>query len=254
MNLLGTPLICHVLLLELSDGLALVDTGLGLLDVANPARALSLYRHIVKPAARETETACRQIQQLGFDPHDVRHIVLTHLDGDHAGGLADFPQATVHVSADEAYAAMSRPSLWEKLRYAPAQWEHQPQIVAHSSGTTTWRGFDGACQLTDIGADIWLIPLAGHSRGHAAVAVADESGWILHAGDAFYHHGTLDGLSKASLPLRAQEAAFAYDRQLLKENQNQLRKLAEQHDPTLRIINAHDPVFLNPDRALQVCS
>ncbi|MGL4831608.1 MAG: MBL fold metallo-hydrolase [Propionibacteriaceae bacterium] len=95
MNLLGTPLICHVLLLELSDGLALVDTGLGLLDVANPARALSLYRHVVKPAARETETAYRQIQQLGFDARDVRHIVLTHLDGDHAGGLADFPQATL---------------------------------------------------------------------------------------------------------------------------------------------------------------
>ena len=32
---------------------------------------------------------------------DAGTIVLTHLDLDHAGGLADFPQATVHVSATE---------------------------------------------------------------------------------------------------------------------------------------------------------
>jgi glyoxylase-like metal-dependent hydrolase (beta-lactamase superfamily II) len=36
-----------------------------------------------------------QVQRLGFDPRDVRHIVLTHLDFDHAGGLDDFPHATV---------------------------------------------------------------------------------------------------------------------------------------------------------------
>jgi glyoxylase-like metal-dependent hydrolase (beta-lactamase superfamily II) len=30
----------------------------------------------------------------------VRHIVLTHLDFDHAGGLEDFPEATCTCNAD----------------------------------------------------------------------------------------------------------------------------------------------------------
>src|SRR5215472_6640085 len=33
------------------------------------------------------ETATRQIACLGYSPKDVRHIVLTHLDLDHTGGL-----------------------------------------------------------------------------------------------------------------------------------------------------------------------
>jgi glyoxylase-like metal-dependent hydrolase (beta-lactamase superfamily II) len=44
-----------------------------------------------------------------YDPKDVRHIVLTHLDFDPAGGLGDFPHATVHMLADERdYAVQQR--------------------------------------------------------------------------------------------------------------------------------------------------
>ena len=54
---------------------------------------------------REEETAVRQIEALGFSPSDVRHIVITHLDFDHAGGLEDFPNATVHLMDAEFSAA-----------------------------------------------------------------------------------------------------------------------------------------------------
>jgi glyoxylase-like metal-dependent hydrolase (beta-lactamase superfamily II) len=43
-----------------------------------------------------------QVKQLGFSPRDVRHIVLTHLDSDHAGGLENFPEAHVHVLEAES--------------------------------------------------------------------------------------------------------------------------------------------------------
>ena len=36
----------------------------------------------------------------GFRREDVRHILVTHLDFDHAGGLPDFPDAVVHVQRD----------------------------------------------------------------------------------------------------------------------------------------------------------
>jgi glyoxylase-like metal-dependent hydrolase (beta-lactamase superfamily II) len=53
------------------------------------------------------ETAYMQIKELGFNPQDVRHILVTHLDLDHAGGLSDFPEAKVHIFAPEFEAAMN---------------------------------------------------------------------------------------------------------------------------------------------------
>src|SRR4051794_39670975 len=66
----------HCLLLERSDGLVLVDTGYGLRDVAAPRTRLSrAFLALVKPELREEMTAIRQIEALGFNPRDVRHIV-----------------------------------------------------------------------------------------------------------------------------------------------------------------------------------
>src|SRR3954464_4801782 len=91
-------LACHCLLVETASSLVLVDTGLGLRDVANPRSRLSaFFLALVSPDFREEMTAIRQIERLGFDPRDVRHIVLTPLDFDHAGGLDDFPHAIVHM-------------------------------------------------------------------------------------------------------------------------------------------------------------
>jgi len=55
------------------------------------------FLFLLSPDFREEHTALRQIERLGYHPRDVRHIVLSHLDFDHAGGLDDFPHATVHM-------------------------------------------------------------------------------------------------------------------------------------------------------------
>jgi len=86
------PIVSHVLLIETSNGLILVDSGYGLDDIADPARRLGPLRHLLRPALNPAETAARQVERLGFRRDDVRHIILTHLDLDHAGGLSDFPK------------------------------------------------------------------------------------------------------------------------------------------------------------------
>src|SRR4051812_47676498 len=79
-------LACHCLLVETAQSLILVDTGLGLRDVREPRSRLSaFFLALVSPAFREELTAVRQVARLGYDPRDVRHILLTHLDFDHAG-------------------------------------------------------------------------------------------------------------------------------------------------------------------------
>src|SRR5688572_30674976 len=134
----------HCLLLETEAGLVLVDTGLGLRDVADPRGRLShFFLALVSPDFREDLTAVRQVQALGYDAADVRHIVLTHLDFDHAGGLDDFPHAKVHMMARERDSALVRKTRLDRMRYRPQQWSTQPNWRVYSpGGGERWHGFE----------------------------------------------------------------------------------------------------------------
>ena len=86
-------IVCHCLLVEGAEGLVLIDTGFGLDDMRNTRQLGAIFKTLFRPQAREADTAIEQVRALGFAPEDVRHIVATHLDVDHAGGLPDFPAA-----------------------------------------------------------------------------------------------------------------------------------------------------------------
>jgi glyoxylase-like metal-dependent hydrolase (beta-lactamase superfamily II) len=135
------PVVSHILLIETSNGLVLVDTGYGLDDIADPARRIGPARHFLRPALNPAETAARQVERLGFRRNDVRHIILTHLDLDHAGGLSDFPHAQVHVTTAEAAGAIRSPSRRERMRYRPAQWAHRPEVIEHGPAGDNWQAF-----------------------------------------------------------------------------------------------------------------
>ncbi|MFX0579191.1 MBL fold metallo-hydrolase [Nocardia nepalensis] len=238
-------LVCHVLLLETDTGLVLVDSGLGLRDAADPGPRFGPGRYYVRPRFDENEAAIRQIERLGFDPRDVRDIVLTHFDADHTGGLADFPWARVHLSAGEADAALHPRGFVEKGRYLPTQRDHHPTLVRHLPGYgEPWNGFPATNELTDIAPGLLMIGLAGHSRGHAAVAIDTGKRWILHAGDAFYHHGQIDGTGRAPRALTIMERFIANDMSQVRANHERLTELWTTHAPDLLLVNAHDPVLL----------
>ena len=244
-----SAVVAHVLLIETSNGLVLVDSGYGLDDIADPARRLGPVRHLIRPALDPAETAARQVERLGFRREDVRHIILTHLDLDHTGGLSDFPQAQVHITTAEATGAIRSPSPRERMRYRPAQWAHHPKIVEHTPAGDPWRGFAAAEQLDTIAAGIVLISLPGHTRGHAAVAVDTVNRWLLHAGDAFYHHGTLDGHSRVPAVLRAGETLVAFDLKKVRDNHARLAELYRRADSALAIICSHDPALYESMRS-----
>jgi glyoxylase-like metal-dependent hydrolase (beta-lactamase superfamily II) len=238
-------LVCHVLLLETAAGLVLVDSGLGLRDAESPASRFGPARFYVRPVFDPNEAAINQIRALGFDPTDVRHIVVTHFDADHVGGLADFPWAQVHLTAAEAFAALHPKTFVENQRYLPAGHAHGPLLVEHApAASESWRGFPGAKELTEIADGIVLINLPGHTRGHAAVAVDAGDRWILHAGDSFYHRGQLDGSDAAPRALRLMERSVAFDWKRVQTNHERLRELWSAGDPGLLLVNAHDPQLL----------
>jgi glyoxylase-like metal-dependent hydrolase (beta-lactamase superfamily II) len=204
---------------------------------------------VLRAILSHDETVVRQIEQFGFKRDDVRHIVITHLDMDHAGGLSDFPAAQVHVTSAEALGAIRAPSRREKIRYRSEQWAHGPNIVEHDPRGEKWRGFAAAKELDKISAGIALVSLPGHTRGHACVAVDAGHRWVLHAGDAFYHYGTIDGQTPVPRALTAMESLVAFDRKAVLDNHARLAELYQRGDPDLLIVCAHDPTLLEHARA-----
>ncbi|MEV6768548.1 MBL fold metallo-hydrolase [Nocardia sp. NPDC051030] len=234
-------LVDHCLLIETRDGLVLVDTGFGLGSVRNPGKMLGLSRFVLGAKLLEQQTAVWQIQALGYDPRDVRHIILTHLDLDHSGGLADFPEATVHVHGPEFRAATATPTLSERLRYRAQQWEHGPKwMVNEVEDGEDWFGFRAVRDLPGLPPEILVVPLPGHTRGHIGVAVDHGNGWLLHAGDAFVLESAIDPEHPhTSLFWKAYETS-AIVRDVHKENQRRLRELKRMHGHQVTIINSHD--------------
>jgi glyoxylase-like metal-dependent hydrolase (beta-lactamase superfamily II) len=249
MNLPTAPLVCHVLLIETDNGLVLVDTGFGLRDCADPGTRLGPLRHIIRPVLQRDETAAHQVEALGFQREEVRHIIVTHLDLDHIGGLADFPHAQIHLTAAEASGAIHSPSWREKIRFRATQWAHGPRLTEHTADGERWRGFAAAKELDDVAAGIALISLPGHTRGHACVAVDAGHRWVLHSGDAFYHPSILDGRSREPRVLTVQENFVAFNRDQMKDNHARLAELFRRGEPDLLIVNSHDPSLFRQARA-----
>jgi len=236
-------LCCHCLLVESSDGLVLVDTGYGLRDVADPRSRLSaFFLAMLSPDFRAEMTAVRQIEALGFAASDVRHIVLTHLDFDHAGGLDDFPNARVHLLEKERASALHRTTWLDRQRYRPQQWSSRSRWVAHGgAGGESWFGFQGACAGGGLPAGLALVPLHGHTFGHAGVAIQSDRGWLLQAGDAYFHHGEMQADPWCTPGLRFYQTLMEKQRRVRLANQQRLRELVAAN-VDLQVFCSHDPV------------
>jgi glyoxylase-like metal-dependent hydrolase (beta-lactamase superfamily II) len=238
-------MICHCLLVDTGAELVLIETGMGSPSVRRPGEWLGKrFVQLTSPRPRLEETAAEQVKRLGYAVEDVRHIVLTHLDLDHAGGLVDFPHATVHVFAEELRTLESPRNPVERWRYRDIQFAHGPMWSSYSEFGEKWFGFEAVRELKGLPPEILLIPLAGHTRGHAGVAVATDDGWLLNAGDAYFFHGELDPVRPHCPPgLAVFERRVQTIAGPRKENQQRLRELVRDH-PEVTVFSAHDPVEL----------
>lgn len=250
-GLLG-QIVCHCLLIETdAHGLVLVDTGYGLKDVDHPHRADPRiprpWRAMLNIRLREEETAVRQVEALGFRASDVRHIVATHLDFDHAGGLEDFPNATVHVMAREYDDATSpHTGFVSRNRWRMPQLNQVTDWRRYGARGEEWFGFAAVRDLDGLPPEILMVPLPGHTWGHAGVAVRQDGGrWLLHAGDAYFYRGEMREAERRCTPgLRAYQRLMEADARSRIDNQARLRRLSIEQRGHVTVTCTHDPVEL----------
>ncbi|VTR97730.1 MBL fold metallo-hydrolase [Tuwongella immobilis] len=226
------PAACHGLVVVRGDRLVLVDSGLGLLDRANPMERVG--EAAIQAAGfqfHESLTAIRQIEAMGFAADQVRDIVLTHGDPDHVGGLADFPHAAVHLSHREHAAILAGDA-----RYSAAQFAHHPHWQTVAFAEDAWFGLP-AVRLPFDDADIRLVSLPGHTVGHCGVAIADGDRWLLHVGDAYYLRVEL---STDDHPVSQLATFRAADNHQRLASLAQLRRLANAHADAIEMTGYHD--------------
>jgi glyoxylase-like metal-dependent hydrolase (beta-lactamase superfamily II) len=134
---------------------------------------------------------------------------------------------------------MLRTSARERSRYREAHFRHWPDFELYRERGARWLGFEAVDQLRGLPPEILLVPLFGHTRGHAGVAVKADEGWLLHAGDAYFHHvEMLDGHHAPRL-LALFQRVDDMDHRARVENQRRLRALARSGEA--RVFCAHDP-------------
>jgi glyoxylase-like metal-dependent hydrolase (beta-lactamase superfamily II) len=240
----GTDAVCHCLLLETDDrGLVLVDTGIGHHVTEAPrARMSRMNRWTLRPRFTLEESALTQVRALGFTPQDVRHIVLTHLDVDHAGGLQDFPEATVHLHAPEHDCANI---VGADPRYDASLWRHVTKWETYDARGEPWFGLQAVRELRGI-SNVLLVPLPGHTRGHAGVAIETPDGWLLHAGDAYLEPEELDPAATAPWMTRLAVRLTSMVLTARRESLERLRELRRDHADAVSIFSAHSQKELLP--------
>jgi N-acyl homoserine lactone hydrolase len=177
--------------IEHPEGLFVVDTGeraaasdIDSYMAADPANRWFFKRNLPMFVAPAEELAT-QMRALGLVPEAVRTVVLTHLHGDHAGGLGFFSQAEFLVARAEYEGQVRQPmgavhSLW------PAGFS--PRLVEHNGPALG--PFPASLPLTRAG-DLLLLPTPGHSYGHQSVLLRDGERSYLFAGDLAFSEAQL---------------------------------------------------------------
>jgi glyoxylase-like metal-dependent hydrolase (beta-lactamase superfamily II) len=139
--------------------------------------------------------------------------------------------------------AVAQRSLLDRMRYRPQQWSTRGQWRTYSTANgVQWYGFDGVRSLDGLPPEILLVPMPGHTLGHAAVAIEKTGGqWLLQAGDAYFYHAEMDVDRPRCTPgLRFYQWMMQQDGRLRVANQERLRTLKREHGRAVQVMSSHD--------------
>jgi glyoxylase-like metal-dependent hydrolase (beta-lactamase superfamily II) len=198
-------------------GTALFDTGLHAGIQRDPAERLGALAPSWTVEFAPGEEVGGRLAALDLAPARVDFVVVSHLHFDHAGGLAQIPNARLVVQRAEWQAGRDS-DLVRANFYDPRDYDLGHEILALA----------GEHDLFGDGS-VLCVPTPGHTPGHQSLRVRLPKGDVVLTADACYLRRTLDRLE---LP------PFAHSREQMLASLERLRAL---ESAGARLVFGHDP-------------
>lgn len=150
----------HPFLIESSNGLILCDAGLGFRTENDEL----LIHH--------------NIRKLGYEPEDVKYVLMSHLHKDHTGGLVDFKNGVGRIAFPEAEYVIQRGE-WENA-YASDSPSYRTEVfdVIQRSGNLNLVEGDGM-----VNYEIRYELNGGHTEFHQAFHIETGGEHFFFGGD-----------------------------------------------------------------------
>ncbi len=207
----------------------LIDTGLGQ-QIDKQVLAMPWWFRALTDYTVET-SAAEALDAAGYDPKQLRAILLTHAHWDHVSGVPDFPGTPVWLTADER-------RFIEDGDFVTVLARNMRDVVydevAFEGGP--YLGFPRSHDVYGDGA-IVIVPSPGHTPGSVIVFLSLPDGQrFALVGDLVWQ---LEGISERQEKPWLQSRAADADAAGVRENIVHMAALAEQF-PQLTIVPAHD--------------
>lgn len=169
----------NVVLVRLGDALVVIDPGC---DAPDSAWQASLPQVWPNWPIRRTAGLDAALAELGIDPAEVTHVVITHPHGDHFPGVCQEVDGMLVSRFPNARHVMGR-----------ADWEGNPQREDPASHIHRLSVIDKAGRLELIDADmeiapgVTVMPAPGESPGHVVARIATGAAPVYVLGDLIHH-------------------------------------------------------------------
>ena len=174
----------------------------------------------------------RSLQAAGIEPGDITDILLTHIHGDHSGGLTVdgkrvFPAATVHVSRAEAGYWLSAANMEKSPEYFRPMFVKGQQSLAPYGAADKIALFEAGQPVLP---GITAIAAPGHTPGHTCYLLESQGEKLLFWGDTVH-------VAEAQFPLPDTAIEYDLDPQAAIRQRQQL--FAQAADRGLLVAGAH---------------
>ncbi len=142
-----------------------------------------------KPGSPMPSGVLQNLKASGYTPEQVDIVLITHMHGDHTGGLLDsngkpaFPNATIWTAKAESYYWLSTDIAAKSPADAQPRFKMARDIAAPYLATDRWKTFENGFEHVP---GIKAVASSGHTPGHTVYEITSDGQTLVAIGDTVH--------------------------------------------------------------------